>query len=264
MKTSMMSRLSVAVSIVSLGGRLWANEPRAKLECSGPQISEAVANGNFDHALAITQHCIETQKADLERLEKEYARKPSDYVDAVGLVEVTTGAFLVAKAEILALKGAFLEAESALADAEQFDQKHPQSAMSWSMSGAPLAVARAFLLEKKGDLSGATAAYKAILTEAVRNGWPGISTVTHGRLALIALLMGDDATAERWSKDALSGDPGANVAFAVVLQKRGDQKRAKEHYAAALKLMSDARKAKNWSLPVYFAEQKRAKDGADK
>ena len=83
------------------------------------------------------------------------------------LAEISAGAFLIAKAELLTLKGAFADAETALTDADKFDQQHPGAAMTWSSTGAPLLVARAFLLEKKeGDLKGAAAAYEAILDAA--------------------------------------------------------------------------------------------------
>src|SRR5438105_360282 len=143
----MIRLLSITAGIVLLGGQVMEGRPSAKLQCNAGQINTALGNGDLDAALTMTQHCIDEKRADLETLEKEYGGKPSDFVDVVGLAELTAGSFLCAKPVILALKGALPEAESALADAEEFDRQHPHSAMSWSMIGAPLATARAFVLE---------------------------------------------------------------------------------------------------------------------
>jgi tetratricopeptide (TPR) repeat protein len=244
-----------------LCGPVMASQASPKLQCDSPKIGKAVLSGDLDAALAQIQHCIESSRADLEAAEKEYAGKPGDMVDAIGLAEINAGAFLIAKAEVLTLKGAFADAESAFTDADKFDQQHPRAAMTWSLTGAPLLAAKAFLLEKKGDLKGAVAAYEAILAAGKEKGWQGTSFVVNGRLAVIALLKGDDAAAKKWSENSLSSDPGANVVWGALLQKKGDSKASKEYYAAALTLMSNAADGTNWCLPIYFAEQQRAKAG---
>jgi predicted negative regulator of RcsB-dependent stress response len=162
------------------------------------------------------------------------------------------------------MKGALAEAETAVADAERFAQQHPNSGMDWSLNGDPLGTAKAFLLEKKGDLNGAAAAYEAILARLHQDGWPNSSRVISGRLAVIASLKGDDTAARRWSEGALSFDPCAATVLGSLLEKNGDKKGAKERYELALKLMNDAKKEKNWTLPIYFAEYKRAKEGLEK
>jgi hypothetical protein len=134
------------------------------------------------------------------------------------VAELTTGAFLIAKVEIFALKGTLPEAESALEDAEKFDQKHPRAAMSWSLSGAPLPTARAFIMEKKGNLDGAAAAYNSILVDIKKTGWPDAFNVIHGRLAIVSLMKGDEAAAEGGCKDSLLNDPAANAARGALLR----------------------------------------------
>jgi tetratricopeptide (TPR) repeat protein len=136
--------------------------------------------------------------------------------------------------------------------------------MDWSTIGSPLAEVRAFLLEKKGDLKGAVDAYQEILKESTASGWMGNSSITDGRAALAALAYGDDTPALQLSKETLAEDPGANVALAKVLEKKGDKNGAKERYKTALKLMSDGLRTSNWNLPLYFAEHKSAQDGAAK
>jgi predicted negative regulator of RcsB-dependent stress response len=248
--------LDVTIGIILLGGPVIAGQPPENLKCRGQQISEAVFEDNLDAALTMTQICIEANRAELKTREKEQGD--------VRLVAATSGAFLCAKLEILAMKGALAEAESAHADAEKFDQRYPDSALNWHMIGAPLPTAKAFLLEKKGDLNAAAAAYEAILDQAKKDGWSNNSHVINGRLAVIALLKGDVAVARRRSENALAFDPGANAVLGSLLKKSGDTKGAKAHFEAALKLMSDARKGENWRLPIYFAEHKRAQDGLDK
>jgi tetratricopeptide (TPR) repeat protein len=259
----MRNGFSITIIIALMTSQLIAREP-AKLQCNPSEISKSVFNGDLDAALKITQVCIDAEKQDLERISKESPAGSPGIVDVVGLSETVSGALFVAKPEILALRGDFSDADSALAEADHFDQQHSGSGMTWDMTGAPLAVAHAFLLERRGNLREAEAAYNAIFTAAVKSGWGNVSTVVNGRLALIALARGDDASAERWIKPALSSDPGANVAMAIWSERKANHKAAKEYYAAALKLMSDAAKGNNWSLPVYFAEQKRAKDGLAK
>ena len=235
-----------------------------QLQCTPQLIDQALFDNDLDSALKLTQDCIVKNRTELEELEKKYGGQPSNFVDVVGLAEVGTGAFLIAKVEILALKGTLPEAELALAEAEKFDQKHPHAGMSWSMGGAPLPIARAFILEKKGNLDGAAATYNSILVALKQDGWPNASDVIHGRLAIVALMKDDAAAAERWSNDSLLNDPGANAARGDLLKRKGDTPGARQHYAAALKLMSDAANRKNWSLPIFFAELKRAKDGLNK
>jgi tetratricopeptide (TPR) repeat protein len=233
--------LAVAMALMVSGTT--TGQPSPQLQCTPQLIDQALVDNDLDSALKLTQDCIVKDQAELE---------------------ATAGAFLIAKVEILALKGTLPEAESALEEAEKFDQKHPRAAMSWSLVGAPLPTARAFILEKKGNLDGATAAYNSILVALKQDGWPNASNVIHGRLAIVSLMKGDEAAAERWCKDSLSNDPGANAARGALLKRMGDNPGAKQHYAAALKLMTDAANRKNWSLPIYFAELKRAKDGLDK
>lgn len=238
--------------------QLAASEPSPKPVCHTKPLVQALLTGALDRALLLTEHCIDVKKADLDRIEKEYGGKPSGFVDVVGLAESTTGVFFVAKAEILTLKGDFRKAEAALAAATKFDQTYSKAGLGWSLGGAPLPIAKAFFVEKTGDLNGAKIAYEAVVAEA-KKGWD-VSTVLYGRLALIALQQGDDAGVERWTKEASASDPGAKTAYAALLQKRGDTKTAKEYYAAALKLMNEAAESANWSLPIYFAEYKRVTD----
>jgi tetratricopeptide (TPR) repeat protein len=232
--------------------------------CSGHEIDQAVANSNFDDALAIDQKCIDEKTADLVLTERKYAGKRSDFINVVGLTEVTTGAFVIAKAQILILKGAFSQASAALADAEKFDKQYDQAAMDWSITGSQLSVARALLSEKSGDLKGAAAAYEAIIAEEKKKGWENNSDVVHGRLALVELQRGNDSEAERWAKENLSEDPGANVAMAMLAKKRGDQVNATKYYKTALKLMDEKLKDNSWSIPLVFAEYQRARAGAGK
>ena len=254
----------LAIAIALMVGGTTTGQSSPQLQCTSQLIDQALVDNDLDSALKMTQDCIVKNRAELEALEKKYGGQPSNFVDVVGLAELATGAFLIAKVEILALKGTLPEAESALEDAEKFDQKHPRAAMSWSLGGAALPTAKAFILEKKGNLDGAAAAYNSILVAIKQDGWPNASNVIYGRLAIVSLMKGDDAAAERWCKDSLLNDPGANAAWGALLKRKGDTSGAKQYYAAALKLMSDAANRKNWSLPIYFAELKRAKDGLNK
>jgi hypothetical protein len=251
---------SIILSIMLISNDAIAYEHSKSFECNPRKITEALDSEKFDSAIMLTQYCIDSQKARLDALEKKYKDTPTNFIDVIGLAEATTGGFLIAKVEILTLKGAFLEAESAILDTEMYEQQHPGSALYSIFSCAALPTARAFLLEKKGDLNGATTAYKEILAYLEEKGIPNSSMVIQGRLAVISLLKNDYASAELWSKNALSSDPAANVVWGALLKKKGDTEGSKKYYAAALKLMNDAKKSQNISLPIYFAEQRRAKD----
>jgi len=263
MTNRMVFRAIVATAILVLDNPVLADAP-AKSECSGQRIAEEVYAGNFDAALTMTDRCVEFSKSELARAQAEEATNHSQIINVVGLAELNLRAYLVAKPEILALKGAFLQAESAIADAEASIRQQPHLQMDWSSMGFPLVVVRAFLLEKKGDLKGAVEAYQKILKDSKARGWMSNSSITEGRAALAALAQGDDTPALRLSKETLAEDPGANVALAKVLEKRGDKNAAKECYTTALKLMSDGIKSSNWNLPLFFAEHKSAQDGAAK
>lgn len=246
--------------------------PAPRAVAAGPVASErnpreicaALDAGALDSALALTQYWLKEARTDLTRAEAEYGGSPT-LADLLGRHEQLVGMLLIARVEILAMKGAIPAASSALADADAFDREHPDAAMTWSVTGAPLYVARAFVLEKRGDLDGAALAYEAALDSISTRGWAGTGTPIRGRLAVVALQRGDDGAVERWSKDVLSFDPGANAAWGAVLQKRGDVRGARRCYAAALDLMNAAAGPRmSWSLPVWFAEWSRARNGAGK
>jgi predicted negative regulator of RcsB-dependent stress response len=133
--------------------------------------------------------------------------------------------------------------------------------MRASINGSPLDTAEAFVMEKKGDLKGAATIYEALLAKAKNDGWEHVSNALNGRRAAVAFLMGDDAAAEFWSKNALTNDAGANAVMGTLLQKKGDTKGARKRYEAAVRMMRTATKGPNWCLPIYLAESKRAKDG---
>ena len=247
-----MKNILVLSWIMMLGGAIVFAD-RLNAACNTHEIDQAVAKGNFDTALKATQRCIDSSQADVAA-----TKSPSM------LAETNLGAFLIAKAEILALKGDLFSADAALADAEAFDKQHPRSTVRWSANMSPLDTARGFVLEKKNDLKGAAEVYEAVIKQIQKDGYAnslGDSSELCGRVALTALQRGDDVTAEKWAKKALSQDAGANVALAMLYKKRGDAARAKEYYAAALKLMNDHLGGNNWTLPIFYAEYKRATDG---
>jgi tetratricopeptide (TPR) repeat protein len=256
MKKALISLVSVGLMF---GTAMGQSSPQP--QCNPSQIDQALVENDLDSALKLNEACIVRNRTDLETFENKYRGQPSGLVDVVGLAEVNLGSHLIAKVEILALKGALNQAESALTDAEQFDHQHPRAGLSWTMGGLPLARARAFIMEKKGDLTGAAKIYEDILAAQKRDGWRDDIHGIRGRLAIIALMKNDGAAVELWSKDALSVDPAANAARGELLQRKGDKPAARQYYAAALKLMNDAAKAKNWTLPIYFAEFKQAQDG---
>jgi hypothetical protein len=210
--------LAIAIAIALMVGGTTTGQSSPQLQCTSQLIDQALIDNDLDSALKMTQDCIVKNRAELEALEKKYGGQPSNFVDVVGVAELTTGAFLIAKVEIFALKGTLPEAESALEDAEKFDQKHPRAAMSWSLSGAPLPTARAFIMEKKGNLDGAAAAYNSILVDIKKTGWPDAFNVIHGRLAIVSLMKGDEAAAEGGCKDSLLNDPAANAARGALLR----------------------------------------------
>lgn len=224
-------------------------------------FNEAMLAGNLDRALNIIDRSIETNRAELARLQREYSNQPLTFIDVIGLAEGSTGASLIAKAEILTMKGDVKAAEAAIADGEEFDKNHPKAAMTWAMCGAPLSMAKAFLLEKKGDLAAAVTAYESIAEDMKNRGWQNMSSECYGRLAVVALDRNDYASAERWSTNALASDPAAETVLAALLEKKGEIKSAKQHYEAGLKLMNDSAAGTNWCLPIYFAERKRAQAG---
>lgn len=256
-----MNKLLISFVLIGLMLGAATGQPSSQPQCNPIQIDQALVHNDLDSALKLNEACIVRNRTDLETFEKKYRGQTSDLVDVIGLAEVALGSSLIAKVEVLALKGALSEAESALTDAEQFDHQHPRAGLGWTMSGLPLARARAFIMEKKGDLSGAAKIYQDILAAQKRDGWLEDTHLIRGRLAIIATMKNDDAAVELWSRDALSVDPAANAAQGELLQRKGDKQAARQYYAAALKLMNDAAKAKNWSLPIYFAELKRAQDG---
>jgi tetratricopeptide (TPR) repeat protein len=219
-------------------------------------FNDALLAGNFDRALSIINQSVETNRAELARLQREYTNQPSPFVDAIGLAEISTGSSILSKAEILTMKGDVQAAESTIAECEEFDKVHPKAGLNWAMTGSQLPVAKAFLLEKKGDLEAAATAYQ----DTQKQGW-GMSSECYGRLAVIALERNDYASAERWSTNALDSDPAAETVFAAVLEKKGETKSAEQHYQTALKLMTDAVGSRNLHVPIFFAERMRAQAG---
>lgn len=254
----------LAVAVALMVGGTTKGQTSPQLQCNTQGIDQALVDNDPDSALKLTEACVVKNLADLEADGQKYRGKPVNFIDVVRLDELNAGASLIAKVEILTLRGALTEAESALAEAERFDHQHPGAGMSATLAGSPLAIARAFVLERKGDLKAAAAVYEGILAAEKRDGWPDNSSVIRGRLAIVSLMRGDEPAAERWSADSLLADPGANAARGALLQRKGNTQSAKQYYAAALKLMDDAAKRKNWTLPIYFAELRRAKDGLNK
>jgi hypothetical protein len=227
--------------------------------CVRQKIDQALLSSDLDVALKMTEACVIERRKDLADAEQKYKGQPVTLVDVVGLAEVGTGAVLIARAEVLALRGEVRQADSALLDVEAFIQQHPHANFNSILGGFSLDVARAFVLEKKGDLSGAERGYRGVLAAFKQSGSVDYDSAVKGRLAIVAFLRGDDAAAESLARTSLSS-PAANAALASVLAKKGDDKAAKTYYMAAWELMSDAASKSNRS-PIYFADVDRVKNG---
>jgi tetratricopeptide (TPR) repeat protein len=228
-----------------------AAESQGQIRCDPKSINRAQFNDDLDGAIASNQACLDERMAELAANENARGGKAQAQIN---LEEPTVGAHLVAKVELLAERGDLKSAKVALADAQAFDKGHEFAAMRWGMSGAILDVAEAYVLEKSGDTRNALAAYLKVASRLQEQGWSRISNVLFGRIANVQMQLGNKADAQRWAKDAVEVDPGANAAMGLIILQTGDNMGARRYFEKSLDLMTNAARSNGWSLPIFFVE----------
>jgi tetratricopeptide (TPR) repeat protein len=241
----------VAAVVVSLNSFTAAAELATQTGCDPKLVNRAQMVDDIDAAIANNQRCLDERLAELVANEKARGGKAQSKNN---LEEPIVGAHLVAKVELLAQKGDLKSAAVALADARMFDQGHEFAAMRWGISGATLDIAEAYVLEKSGDLRGALATYRSTAKRLQDQGWSGTSSVLIGRMASVALQLGDKTSAQQWAESALEVDPGANSVMGQISLQNGDKIEAKRYFERSLDLMSEDAQSTNWTLPVFFLE----------
>jgi tetratricopeptide (TPR) repeat protein len=243
-------------------GCLTVPRPTARVlppDC-GQALNADLGEWNFDSALARTDRCIGLEQAGLAAL-RGRAASEAEAGAAIRAAESAIAHFLCVRIQVLALKGEQAGAEEALKEAELFNREHPEAGMTLAVNNSLLPITRAFVLEKSGDYKGAAAAYREIVAATRAAGINALPDCLCGRLAVIALESGDDKAAARWSRQTASFDSGAKAVQGALLQKAGDERGARDNYEAALKLLEGASSSGDQTLPIYFAEQKRVREG---
>lgn len=219
--------------------------------CDPKSITQAQFTDDIDAAIERNQRCLDERLAELATNEKSRGGKAQSRNN---LEEPVVGAHLVAKVELLALNGDLKSAAVALADAQLFDQSHEFAAMRWGISGAPLDIAEAYLLEQRGDLQAALTTYQKIAKALQAQGWSRASSELFGRMSSVAWRLGDKINAQQWARRALEADPGANSTMGQISLQNGDKVEAKRYLERSLTLMSEAANSTSWTLPAFFLE----------